>query len=235
MGYTLLAVCGNTGPKHLLEQCSKEGDYELVTAKSGSRGTQLAGEISPDMILIDAHLPDINGLMCLKILKETKESRGIPTVVLCEKYSDEEMAQALDLGADDYICYTQCDPREFAARLRTVARRRLERDDHVSTALALGTVRLDPARHICIVGKRLKRLRPREFELLEILMRKAGRVLSRTYLLESIWGMSRQADTRTVDVTVSRLRQALGRRAGKWVETVERFGYRFRDPDELNT
>ena len=76
-------------------------------------------------------------------------------------------------------------------------------------------------------GKRL-RLRPREFELLEILMRKSGRVLSRRYLLESVWGMSGEADTRAVDVTISRLRQALGARASRWIETVERFGYSFR-------
>ena len=93
---------------------------------------------------------------------------------------------------------------------------------------------MDPGRHRCYVGGKEVELRPREFELLEILMRKAGRVLSRPYLLESVWGMSSAANTRAVDVTVSRLRKALGGKAGKWVESVEKFGYRLCDPDEIS-
>ena len=76
-------------------------------------------------------------------------------------------------------------------------------------------------------------LRAREFELLEILMRKAGRVLSRPYLLESVWGMSSSANTRAVDVTVSRLRKALGEKAAGWIDSVAKFGYRVRDPDDI--
>ena len=76
-------------------------------------------------------------------------------------------------------------------------------------------------------------LRAKEFELLEILMRKAGRVLARPYLLESVWGMSSSANTRAVDVTVSRLRKALGKKAAVWIDSVVKFGYRFRDPADL--
>lgn len=186
----------------------------------------------PDMILIDIALPDIDGLMCLKLLRETKEALRTPIIILSEKYSEEGMAQAFDLGADDYVSYSDLDPKELTARMRTVARRRLERSEHIGVVLESGPILLDTVSHICKVRGATHELRPREFELLEILIRKAGRVLSRAYLLESVWGMSNQADTRAVDVTISRLRQALGRRAGKWVETVERFGYRFRSPDE---
>ena len=181
-------------------------------------------------MLLQCDLPDIDGLSWLRIVRDTREGRELPVMLLGQGVSEQVVAQAFGLGADDFIDARTCDPHEFSARVRVALRRRYQREDALGGVLESGPVRLDPARHSCRVRGRARTLRPREFELLEILMRKAGRVLGRAYLLESVWGMSRQADTRTVDVTVSRLRAALGRRAGRWVETVERFGYRFREP-----
>ena len=131
-----------------------------------------------------------------------------------------------ELGADDYLA-KDVETAELTARLRAALRRRFERRDQLGSPMQIGPIRLDPGLHECRVRGQRRKLRPREFELLEILMRKSGRVLSRPYLLETVWGMSGNASTRAVDVGVSRLRRTLGRRAGNWIETVERFGYRF--------
>ena len=148
--------------------------------------------------------------------------KDLPIIVLNDRKTDHSVAEAYRLGVDDYIA-KPCHPAEFLARMRAVLRRRFEREQFMGAEMTIGSVMLDPAHHQCLVRGKPVDLRPREFELLEILMRKVGRVLSRSYLLESIWGMSHTADTRTVDVAVSRLRKALGLRAGSWVETVERY------------
>ena len=233
MGYRILAVHQDPALKSLVDRCSADSDFMLHSVNTGSLGLKGLKDDRPDLVLLESTLPDIDGLSWLRIARDTREGRDLPVIFLSQGPSEQAMAQAFSLGADDFIDAKSCDPRELSARVRASLRRRYQREDALSDVLESGPVRLDPARHSCRVRGKAKTLRPREFELLEILMRKAGRVLGRAYLLESVWGMSRLADTRTVDVTVSRLRAALGSRAGRWVETVERFGYRFREPSSV--
>ncbi len=190
-----------------------------------------AAEGSCDLAVLDTQSAG-GDLSWLKAVRHTDSGRQLPVVVVSPAKSDDDVAQAFEWGADDYVL-KDCEPAELLARLRSVLRRRFEREAVWGAPLKVGAITLDPAKHSCVVRETRVKLNPREFELLELLMRKAGRVLTRGYLLESLWGMSRFANTRTVDVSISRLRKALGRRAGKWVETVERYGYRFRDPAEV--
>lgn len=202
--------------------------WNLVVDRASTGNEALAAlKDPPDLVLLGLDLPDMSGLACLKALRQTEPGRELPVIMVAARRGEAETAEAFDWGADDFAAL-DCEPAERVARVRAVLRRRFEREESVGRAMSVGPVALDPARHECRVRGRLVALRPREFELLEILMRKAGRVLSRSYLLETVWGMSRRAETRAVDVGVSRLRAALGRRAGAWLETVERFGYRFR-------
>ncbi|MFA5139268.1 MAG: response regulator transcription factor [Elusimicrobiota bacterium] len=233
MGYRILAVHQDIALKGLVESCSADADFMIRSVNSGGLGLEELKGYKPDLVLLQSDLPDIDGLSWLKIARSSREGRDIPIMLLGRGPSEPVMAQAFSLGADDFVDAKACDPHEFSARVRVALRRRYQREDVLGDVLESGPVRLDPVRHSCRVRGKAKGLRPREFELLEILMRKAGRVLGRVYLLESVWGMSRLADTRTVDVTVSRLRAALGARAGRWVETVERFGYRFREPSSV--
>lgn len=228
MGYSLLAVTDDRGFVSALKGVAAQGNYALVAAATGTQGMALAQHGQPDLVVLDSRLPDMEGLSWLKMLRQTEAGAGLAVVVASDRKDEEEMAEAFQWGADDYVAKA-CEALELTARLRAVLRRRFEREEVLGGPMSLGPVTIDPGRRECRVGRRRVTLRPREFELLEILMRKAGRVLSRVYLLESVWGMSREADTRAVDVGVSRLRRALGRRAARWVETLERFGYRFRD------
>lgn len=181
-----------------------------------------------EIALLGTDIADMSGLSLLGMLRQTEQGRQLPILLLNTQKTDGDVIAAFQNGADDYI-QLPCSEGEIVARIRAVLRRRVERGAQVGQPMQIGPVLLDPARHECRVRGKKVALRPLEFQLLEILMRKAGRVLSRAYLLEAVWGMSSEADTRAVDAAVSRLRKAVGFRAGNWVETVERFGYRFRE------
>lgn len=228
-----LVISENPALISLLEDCSKQASCLIEAVRTGAQGFKALLAAGPDLVFLDLAIPDIDGLSWLAILREMREGKELSVIVAGEKLGPEELARSFELGAEDCILFRHCDPRELSARVRAVLRRRAPRAEQAAAALAMGPLELDPGRHRCFSGGKEVRLRPREFELLEILMRKAGRVLSRPYLLESVWGMSSAANTRAVDVTISRLRKALGKKAGRWVESVEKFGYRFCDPDKI--
>lgn len=228
-----LAICDNPVFLGLLQECVKLTNDALDTLKTGAQGFKAILAARPDLVFLDIGIADIDGLSWLEILREMKEGRDLSVIVGGEKMDPKEIARAFELGADDCILFGHCDPREVAARIHATLRRHLASEDRAGAALVLGPVKLDLSCHRCFVGGEEVRLRPREFELLEILIRKAGRVLSRPYLLESVWGMSGSASTRAVDATVYRLRKALGEKAAGWIEPVTKFGYRFSDPGKI--
>ncbi|MCX5785348.1 MAG: response regulator transcription factor [Elusimicrobia bacterium] len=228
-----LAISDNPAFIGLLQDCAREGGYILDTVKTGAQGFKAIIAHRPDLLLLDTAVPDIGALSWLGILREMREGKDLPVIVAGENPGHEEIAGFFELGADDCVVSRHCDPREFSARIRATLRRHKARADQDIAVLALGPVELDPACHRCFVKGKEVVLRPREFELLEMLMCKAGRVLSRPYLLECVWGMDSSASTRAVDVTISRLRKALGEKAAGWIESVEKFGYRFSDPGKI--
>ena len=180
-----------------------------------------------DLALVDLDLADMDGLSFLSALRETEHGAEMPVLVVSSGRAEDAILRAFELGAEDHLA-APFDVRELAARIRTVLRRRAERLEPWGAAIALAGVALEPAARECLVFGRRVELQPREFELLEALMRRSGRVLSRGWLLETIWGMDRSARTRAVDVMVSRLRRKLGPRAGRRIATVSKMGYCFR-------
>lgn len=228
MGYSLLCVTADEKFAQLVFSCASGAGYSLELAAKAAAGLEAAVSKRPDLVILDMRLGDMAGLAWIKMLRSTDAGREIPLMAAADRKIDSEVASAFDWGADDYIL-KQLEAVELSARCRAVLRRRFEREETLGPAVSVGPITLDPGRHECRVRDKIVALKAREFELLEILMRKAGRVLSRAYLLETVWGMSRQASTRAVDVGVSRLRKSLGARAGRLIETVERFGYRLRE------
>ena len=231
MNYRFLSITSDSGwakkiAHALAEQSAK---YESTSSLSDAWKFISAGEA--DLALLDLDMPAMERLGWFRLLRQSPDGRRFPVVLASRQKSDAELAEAFELNADEYVLKS-CDERELFARLRSVLRRRFEKELHFDGVLSAGPIALDRGRHVCRVRGKALKLNPREFELLETLLNKAGRVLSRPYLLETVWGMSRSANTRTVDVTVSRLRKALGSRAGSWIETIERYGYRFRDPED---
>ena len=230
VGYRLLGISEDEKFRDLIRACAAQAGYLLDFSLTGTQAMRQLQENPADLVILDPKLSDMEGLAWLSMVRQTEVGAKLPVIVASARKLDSEVAAAFELGAEDYVLKA-CDPAELTARIRAALRRRFEREERRGFPMTVGPVAIDPARHECRVRGKKVDLRPREFELLEILMRKAGRVLSRIYLLETIWGMSSSANTRAVDVGISRLRLSLGRRAGLWIETVERFGYRFRVPD----
>lgn len=206
--------------------------HSLAVVSSPDAGWDTVDRREADLLLLDIELPGLDRLGWFKLLRRTEIGEMLPVILASLGRDEEEVAEAFAHDAGDFVL-KDCAPAELAARIKAVLRRGTARPPALDGPIKLGVIALDQARHRCLVRNAPVELKPREFQLLEILMLRPGRVLSRAYLLETVWGMSAAADTRAVDVTVSRLRRALGRRAGLWIETVERYGYRFRDPKDV--
>jgi DNA-binding response OmpR family regulator len=181
----------------------------------------------PDLLIADGEPSDMQGQTFLQAVRDSEVGSGLPIILMGSRKSEEAVLAAFRLGIDDWV-EKPFDLREMAVRAKAVLRRRYERLETTGVALKVGCVEIDPSQRLCqSAGKRVN-LQPREFELLEILMRKAGRVLTRQYLLDTVWGMSTKARTRAVDMMVSRLRGKLGARGSRLIETVSKLGYCFR-------
>lgn len=183
-----------------------------------------------NLLLLDTALPDMPGMELLRVIRETAYGRDLPVIFISPNKNKESIAEAFGLGVDDYL-QKPFDIRELRVRVRAVLRRRFEAKERWGGPLSVGDIEIDPSQRRCLVDGVRVTLRPLEFAVLEILMLKAGRVLSRSYLLSNIWHSASVADIRAVDTVVSRLRKALGAH-GKMIETVSKMGYYFAPPAE---
>jgi two-component system phosphate regulon response regulator PhoB len=205
---------------------TREG-YRVRTAESGAEALQAVSHERPDLVILDLMLPGFSGYDILAELRRREATAEVPVIVLTARRDEEDRVKGLELGADDYVT-KPFSPRELVLRVAAVLRR------VQSPALAGGgrmltggpiAVDLD-ALHVAVDGRPVE-LTPTEYRLLVTLMERRGRVQSRQQLLESAWDIHVHIETRTVDMHVQRLRAKLGH-AGKWIETVRGFGYRFR-------
>jgi two-component system phosphate regulon response regulator PhoB len=179
----------------------------------------------PDLVVLDLMLPGIDGLELTRRLRAEPAWASLPIIMLTAKADEVDRVVGLELGADDYVS-KPFSPKELLARVRAVLRR--ARPVEAGRALAGGDVALDPTRHRVTVSGAPVDLTRKEFDLLHALMASAGRVLSREFLLNRVWGYARadEIESRTVDVHVRRLRAKLGE-AGRRIATVKSVGYRF--------
>ncbi len=197
----------------------REG-YQVAEAFDGVAALELARSQTFDLVILDVMLPGMSGFELCRVLRRDSD---VPILLLTARSDEADRVVGLDLGADDYVT-KPFSMRELLARVRAALRRRgLQR----TAPLVVGDLQLDPARHEVRCGGRALQLAPKEYDLLEVLLRHAGRVLSRGQLLERVWGYDYEGDERTVDVHVSWLRRKL-REAGSAarIEAVRGVGYR---------
>ena len=206
----------------------REG-HEVVTAADGVAGLQLSREVEPDLIVLDLMLPRMSGLDVCRVVRE---ERPVPILVLTARDAESDKIAGLGLGADDYIT-KPFSMQELLARVAAMLRRdRISRDAAGGVsgdALRGGGIELRPSAREVVREGATVRLRPKEFELLEYLMRHPRQVLSRERILEHVWGYEFAGGTRTVDVHMRWLRQKLEREpsAPQHLLTVRRVGYKF--------
>ena len=178
-------------------------------------------ERRPDLVLLDLMLPEEDGISILKKLRQAPETARLPILLLTAKSSEYDTVVGLDSGADDYI------PKPFRmmeliSRIRALLRRT---EDDGAEEYQTGNLYVCPSRHIATVDKKNVNLTLKEYEVLCLLLKNSGTVLSRTQLLNQVWGYEFDGESRTVDVHIRTLRQKLGT-AGELVETVRGVGYK---------
>jgi len=205
----------------------REG-YEVAAVADGGEALARFGRGDVDLILLDLMLPVLSGT---EVAKRVRAVSDVPIIMLTAKDSEIDIVLGLELGADDYVTKPYSS-RELLARVRAVLRRRVEQSDGVGPdVLESGPIRLDADRHAVFVHGRETAMPLKEFELLELLLRNAGRVLTRGQLIDRIWGSDYFGDTKTLDVHVKRIRAKIEEEPAepRLLLTVRGLGYRFED------
>jgi len=210
----------------MLDYNLKKEGFRTITAYDGEDALDLANREHPDLIVLDLMLPGIDGLEVCKILKKEKKTSSIPIIMLTAKTQESDKIVGLELGADDYVT-KPFSPRELIARIKAVLRR-VKEGEKLPEVLKIGELTIDFSKISVSVKDKPVELTAKEFELLKTLIQVKGRVLSRDYLLDNIWGFDHaiEIQTRTVDVHIRTLRKKL-KSAAKYIITVKNYGYRF--------
>lgn len=204
----------------------KSSGFDVMAFECGKVMDEQVKTRVPDLFILDIMLPGEDGLNILKRLRVQENTKEIPVIMLTAKGTELDKVKGLDLGADDYIA-KPFGVLEFISRVRAVLRRSERSSSEITEALnlALGGVTLDDQRRSVTVGGIAVELTFKEYELLKLLMSRPGTVFSRQQILEKIWGVDFDMDTRTVDMHIKTLRQKLGVQ-GSIVQTVRNVGYK---------
>ena len=215
----------------MLDYNLKKEGFRTINASDGEDALDLANREHPDLILLDLMLPGIDGLEVCKTLKSDSKTKHIPIIMLTAKTQEADKIVGLELGADDYVT-KPFSPRELIARIKAVLRRSKEKEE-LPEVLKIEELKMDFSKIQVYVKDKPVELTAKEFELLKTLVKARGRVLSRDYLLDTIWGYDHalEIQTRTVDVHIRTLRKKLKGEA-KRILTVKNYGYRFDREEE---
>jgi two-component system response regulator RegX3 len=208
----------------------KREGFLVTVARDGPEGIEAFERSRPDLILLDLWLPKKSGI---DVCREIRTRSRVPIIMVTAKSSEIDTVVGLEVGADDYVT-KPFRLRELVARMRAVLRRSAGSDDPGPSgeSLEIDGLALDPERHEVHLGGELVALPLKEFELLEILMANAGRVLTRETLIDRIWGSDYVGDTKTLDVHIKRLRSKVEHDPSRpaRITTVRGLGYKFEVP-----
>ena len=202
----------------------REG-FEVAVASTGPEGLEEFDRNGADLVLLDLMLPGLNGT---EVCRALRTRSAVPVIMLTAKDSEVDKVVGLEIGADDYVT-KPFSSRELLARIRAVLRRGGEAEELAPNVIEVGPVRMDVERHVVSVRSGEVKLPLKEFDLLEIMLRNAGRVLTRGQLIDRVWGSDYVGDTKTLDVHVKRLRAKVEEDAAspRHIVTVRGLGYKF--------
>lgn len=195
---------------------------KVIIASGGEEALLKIKNTIPDLILLDLMMPKLDGWEVCKRLRKNKRTCHIPIIMLTGKNTSEDEVLGLETGADDYI-FKPFVPDVLIARIKTIFRRYQKETER---EIKSGEIHINLDTHVSLIAGKPVRLWPKEFDLLYLLMKEKGRVFGRSILLECVWGYEYFGTTRTVDVTIERLRKKLGSQS-KLIETVKGVGYKF--------
>jgi two-component system response regulator RegX3 len=203
---------------------TREG-FEVDVAATGPDALAKYDRSGADLVLLDLMLPGLSGT---EVCRALRQRSNVPVIMLTARDSEIDKVVGLEIGADDYVT-KPFSSRELVARIRAVLRRRVDSEELLPPTLEAGPVRMDVDRHTVTVDGQTVALPLKEFELLELLLRNAGRVLTRGQLIDRVWGSDYVGDTKTLDVHVKRLRGRIEADPAepKHLVTVRGLGYKF--------
>ncbi len=202
----------------------REG-YEVEVAGNGIEALTSFDRSGADLVLLDLMLPGLSGT---EVCRELRNRSHVPIIMVTARDTEVDKVVGLELGADDYVT-KPFSSRELVARIRAVLRRGMEPEELMLNVVEAGPVRMDVERHVVSVDGQQVQLPLKEFDLLELLLRNAGRVLTRGQLIDRVWGADYVGDTKTLDVHVKRLRAKIepDPATPKYLVTVRGLGYKF--------
>jgi len=206
----------------------KEG-FEVSVATTGPQALTEFDRTGADIVLLDLMLPEMSGT---EVCRQLRTRSHVPIIMVTARDAEIDKVVGLEIGADDYVTKPY-SPRELVARIRAVLRRNTTETVEVAApTLSAGPVRMDVERHVVSVSGETVPLPLKEFELLELLLRNAGRVLTRGQLIDRVWGADYVGDTKTLDVHVKRLRSKIEPEpsAPRYLITVRGLGYKYDVP-----
>ena len=223
---TRILVVEDDGAINMLLRYNLEAEgFKVDVVESGEEAEVAVREAPPDLLVLDWMLPGLSGIELCRRLRAGRKTRGLPILMLTARGEEGDRIRGLTTGADDYVT-KPFSPAELTARIKALLRR--SSPDRLTDKIVVGEIELDREAHRVLRNGREVRLGPTEFRLLEFFMRSPGRVLSRTQLLDGVWGRDVYVDERTVDVHIGRLRKSLIRgRERDPVRTVRGAGYVF--------
>lgn len=218
--------------RELIKFNLENNGYSVVTSDNGNDALKIAKDIHPQLVLLDLMLPGIDGYDVCKEIRKDNNISSIPIIMITAKGEEFDKVLGLELGADDYLT-KPFSIRELLARVKAVLRRTSLQQ--IEKSYKFGNITVDFEKHDVSKDNNKIELTLKEFELLEILIKNKGRVMTRDFLLDKIWGYEYIGETRTVDVHIRHLRQKIedDDKNPKYIETIRGIGYRFNLGEQL--
>jgi two-component system alkaline phosphatase synthesis response regulator PhoP len=226
MSKKILVIEDEKDVVELLRHYLEKENFALKEAGDGFSGLKKARAENFDLVILDIMLPEMDGLEVCKELRSDPKTASLPIIMLTARGEETDKIVGLELGADDYVT-KPFSPKELVARVKALLRR-LERKPGKEKAYRYGKLILDLTKHEVCYDNRAVELTSKEFDLLECLLRNKGRVLSRDYLMDQVWGYDYYGGMRTVDVHIRRLRGKLPALSGD-IQTVKNLGYKLKE------
>ena len=218
----ILVVDDEKNIAYAIAQIFEEQKWQVTMAYDGQEGLDLALSGYYDVAVLDIMLPDEDGLEILRKLRKNPETRKVPIIMVTAKTTEIDKVKGLDSGADDYLT-KPFGVMELISRVKALLRRSMNM--YESKVLSLGEITIDNEKHKVSVQGQPCELTYKEFELLKLLLQNVGIVLSRDVIMERVWGVDFEGESRTLDMHIKTLRQKLGE-SGKRIKTVRNVGYR---------
>jgi len=224
MKQRILVVDDEVTIQELIRFNLEQSGFEVEIASDGNEALEKFEANKPDLIVLDVMLPGKDGYDVCKAIRKTSNT---PIIMLTAKETELERVLGLELGADDYIT-KPFSPLELVARIKAVLRRSSGQEEDTIDEFSVGSIFMKVGTREVLVKGRPVDLTRKEFDLLHIFMQNVGKVLTREFLLQKVWGYEYEGETRTVDVHIRHLRRKLGPEGEERIETIHGVGYKLR-------